>query len=54
MSVNEPVLLGFVKGKELDPRRVLYNCTLHSIEKSDENMLKDLYFIWMSYVNDKK
>ena len=51
MSVNEPVLLGFVKGTELDPRRVLYNCTLHSIEKSDENMLKDLYYIWMSYVN---
>ena len=46
MSVNEPVLLGFVKGTELDPRRVLYNCTLHSIEKSDENRLKDLYYIW--------
>lgn len=50
MSVNEPVLLGFVKEIEMNPRRVLYHCTLQSIRKPDKNILFDLYHTWMKYV----
>ena len=50
MSVNEPVLLGFMNGMELNPRRVMFHCTLCSIEKPDENMLVDLYHTWISYI----
>lgn len=50
MSVNEPVLLGFEKGIEMNPRRILYHCTLSSVEEPEKNMLFDLYHTWMRYI----
>lgn len=46
-SVNEPVLLGFVKGIEMAPRQIMHVCTLSQIEMPEKNMLFDLYHIWM-------
>lgn len=50
MSVNEPVLLGFVKGMDMNPHRIVYNCTLDSIREPEKNRLFDLYHVWMEYV----
>ena len=50
MSVNEPVLLGFVKDMEMNPRRIVYNCTLCSTEKKDKEMLINLYYTWIKYI----
>lgn len=50
MSVNEPVLLGFANNIEMNPRRILYNCTLESTEKAEKKMLLNLYYTWMKYI----
>lgn len=43
---NQPV------GLKMNPRRILYHCTLQSIRKPDKNILFDLYHTWMKYVED--
>lgn len=50
MSVNEPALLGFSHNIEMNPRRILYNCTLQSAERSEKQMLLNLYYTWMKYI----
>lgn len=50
MSVNEPVLLGFVKGIEMNPHDILHTCTLRSSREPDKKRLFDLYHVWMEYI----
>lgn len=50
MSVNEPTLLGFKGGMDLNPRLVVLNCTRRSTKESLNTRLYELYNTWMSYV----
>lgn len=50
MSVNEPTLLGFKGGMDLNPRLVVLNCTRRSAKESLNTRLFELYNTWMSYV----
>lgn len=45
-SVNEPVLLGFIRNQNLNPRRMVYHCTLHHIEGNTEFNLYEMYRVW--------
>lgn len=49
-DVNQPVLLGFKYGKDLNPRLVVENCTRHSGEKKLSTRLYDMYYTWIKYV----
>ncbi|MCL2858774.1 MAG: hypothetical protein FWF42_03690 [Streptococcaceae bacterium] len=46
-SINEPVLLGFNGGVDLDPRHIIHVCTLRSIDEKNNNELYDTYNIWI-------
>lgn len=46
-DVNRPVLKGFMANQLLDPRHVVYICTLKSAEAKDPNRLYDLYYVWL-------
>lgn len=48
--VNRPVLKGFAFNKLLEPRHIVYICTLKSAESKDSNRLYDLYYVWMEYI----
>lgn len=48
MSVNEPVLLGFLGQDDLNPRLIVNNCMLHSLRDKDPNKLWDCYNFWIS------
>lgn len=48
--VNRPVLKGFAFTKLLDPRHIVYICTLKSAESKDSNRLYDLYYVWLEYI----
>ena len=50
IHVNRPVLKGFAFNKLLDPRRIVYICTLKSAEARDPNRLYDLYYVWLEYI----
>lgn len=50
VSVNEPTLLGFVNGKDLNPRLIVTNCTLHSSRESCGTRLYDIYCIWLKLI----
>ena len=48
--VNRPVLKGFAFNKLLEPRHIVYICTLKSAESKDSNRLYDLYYVWLEYI----
>jgi len=50
VSLNRPVLLGFVGGKDLDPRRIVVNCTYRSIREKKMSRLYDLYYVWQGAI----
>ena len=50
MGVNEPTLLGFKCNQDLNPRRVLVNCTRKSAREFKSTRLKDAYDIWIKDV----
>lgn len=50
MSVNEPTLLGFIGGMDLNPRLIVLNCTRRSGKERLNTRLYDMYNTWMSYV----
>lgn len=47
ISVNEPTLLGFEGGEDLNPRLIILNCTRKSSKEANERRLYDMYNIWM-------
>lgn len=47
MSVNEPVLLGFVNGMDLNPRLVVINCSRRSSTEKKAERLLEMYYEWM-------
>ena len=49
-SVNRPVLLGFKAGMDMDPQRIIYNCTLESAESREKTRLLDIYNVWQKYI----
>jgi hypothetical protein len=49
-SVNRPVLLGFIKGKVLDPRNLVVVATLKSEEEKSPYRLYSLYPVWIKYI----
>ena len=49
-SLNRPVLVGFVKNMDLDPRRILSVCSQRSVEEKDPDRLFKLYQIWTTYI----
>ncbi|MGO1059172.1 hypothetical protein ACTL32_08595 [Planococcus sp. FY231025] len=49
--LNRPVTIGFSNTLTLDPREILYNLTLRSINgESDEKALYNLYKAWSEFV----
>lgn len=50
ISVNEPVLLGFVNKMSLNPRLIISNCIWKSEEQKNSNMLYDIYHVWLEYI----
>lgn len=50
VSVNEPVLLGYKNGMDLNPRLITTNCTLHSSREFNEMRLYETYYIWLRYI----
>ena len=50
IRVNRPVLKGFTANLLLDPRHVVYICTLKSAKEKDPNRLYDLYYVWLEYI----
>ena len=50
IHVNRPVLKGFTANLLLDPRHVVYICTLKSAKEKDPNRLYDLYYVWLEYI----
>lgn len=49
-SVNQPVLIGFKYDKILNPREIVYNCTLRSGEKRLSSRLYDIYNVWVNFL----
>ncbi len=49
-SVNRPVLLGFKAGMDMDPQRIMYNCTLESAEEREGTRLFQAYRVWQQYI----
>lgn len=52
MSVNEPVLLGFVADMDLNPRLIITNCIRRSSRESDIKRLYKIYDVWTSKIVD--
>lgn len=52
-SVNEPVLLGFIGNQNLNPRRMVYHCTLHYIEGDKGFDLYEMYRVWKEDIRIK-
>lgn len=50
MSVNEPVLLGFKYGDDLNPRHIIKNCALRSGEERQPERIFNIYNVWMEYL----
>ena len=50
ISVNEPVLLGFIGNDDLNPRLIISNCIWKSEEQKNPNMLYDIYQVWLEYI----
>ncbi len=50
MSVNEPVLLGFKGGMDLNPRLIILNCTRKSSIELRNTRLFDMYNTWVDYI----
>lgn len=50
MSVNEPVLLGFKDGVELNSRRIVNNCARCSSREKQPERLFNIYNVWMEYL----
>lgn len=50
MSVNQPTLLGFKAGMDLNPRLIVINCTRRSSKERNNNRLLDMYNTWMNYI----
>lgn len=50
MSVNQPTLLGFSDGIDLNPRLIVLNCIRKSARNKNERNLFDLYNTWMKYI----
>ena len=50
ISVNEPVLLGFEGGDDLNPRLIILNCIRKSSKEKAERRLFDMYNTWMDYI----
>ena len=50
IHVNRPALKGFTANLLLDPRHVVYICTLKSAKEKDPNRLYDLYYVWLEYI----
>ncbi len=50
ISVNEPVLLGFIGNDDLNPRLIISNCIWKSEEQKNPNMLYDIYHVWLEYI----
>lgn len=50
MSVNTPVLLGFVAGMDLDPRLIVMTCTSKSSKERDKERLYKSYKVWMKKI----
>lgn len=50
MSVNQPVLLGFKNGIDLNPRLIVLNCTRKCVACKNERILFDMYNTWINYL----
>lgn len=50
MSVNQPVLLGFKAGDDLDPRLIVLNCTRRSSRERHKTRLYETYKVWTKYI----
>lgn len=53
VSVNEPVLLGFSHGMELNPRHILHTLMLRYIRNADQDGLLETYNIWSTFIPAK-
>lgn len=49
-DVNEPVVLGFIKKKSLNPRRIVNVCALKSWDKRNKEEVYETYNVWKSYI----
>lgn len=49
-SVNQPVLLGFMNGMDLNPRLIVINCTRRSGREKKSTRLIEIYNNWMEYL----
>ena len=50
VSVNEPTLVGFSDGMDLNPRLIVNNLLLKHIRTQETKDLKAVYDIWLSYI----
>ena len=50
ISVNRPVLVGFIDNTFLDPRRIVINCCRLSIKEKKETQLIETYNIWTKHI----
>lgn len=50
VSVNEPVLLGFMKGMEMNPRRIVDTLMWQAVKKTSTDGLAEAYTIWENFV----
>lgn len=52
VSVNEPVLLGFMKGIDMNPRRIVDTLMWQAVKKTGNDGLVETYKIWENFVLD--
>lgn len=50
VSVNEPTLLGYKNGMDLNPRLIILNCTRRSSRELNSTRLYETYYIWLKYI----
>lgn len=50
MSVNQPTLLGFKSGMDLNPRQIVMTCTRKSCLEFDNMRLVNAYYTWQEYI----
>lgn len=48
--VNRPVLLGFVNNIVMDPRLIVFNCCLDSVEEKKETRLSNIFNAWVKNI----
>lgn len=53
ISVNRPVLLGFINKVDLDPRRIVFTCMQKSMEEKNSNRLFNAYNTWLEYIDNQ-